>query len=255
MKWFKHDSDSNQDAKLRKLRIKHGMRGYGLYWYCLELIAHNVDEHNLTFELEHDAEILAHDTGMDSSVIEEMMRYMVSLGLFEAAEGRISCLKMLKRIDTSMTSSQKMRELITEAKSAVYSGFMQARMPSNHDHIMIESCGSHDGIMQEEKRRDKKNNKGDEYAADFLLFWSSWPIGYGAKGSKADAAKEWGKVKPRPDVQALIAAVTAQADEKAATRSSGAFAPDFKHVCRWLKSREWENDAPTLRAVSGEVYR
>jgi len=28
MKWFKHDSDANQDAKLKKLRLKYGAQGY-----------------------------------------------------------------------------------------------------------------------------------------------------------------------------------------------------------------------------------
>jgi hypothetical protein len=60
MRWFKHDADANADAKLKKVRIKYGMQGYGLYWYCLELIAGNVDVDNITFELEHDAEIIAH---------------------------------------------------------------------------------------------------------------------------------------------------------------------------------------------------
>jgi hypothetical protein len=55
MKWFKHDSDASNDAKLKKLRLKYGAQGYGIYWYCLELIARNVEKHNLTFELEHDA--------------------------------------------------------------------------------------------------------------------------------------------------------------------------------------------------------
>ena len=39
MKWIKHDTNANQDAKLKKLRMKYGLEGYGMYWYCLELIA------------------------------------------------------------------------------------------------------------------------------------------------------------------------------------------------------------------------
>ena len=37
MKWFKHDSNANTDAKLKRVRMKYGMQGYGLYWYCLEI--------------------------------------------------------------------------------------------------------------------------------------------------------------------------------------------------------------------------
>jgi hypothetical protein len=99
MKWFKHDSDAGNDAKLRKLRIKYGAQGYGIYWYCLELIARNVEKHNLTFELEHDAELIADDFKLSGELVQEMMTYMVNLGLFENTQGVITCLKMSTRTD------------------------------------------------------------------------------------------------------------------------------------------------------------
>lgn len=99
MKWFKHDSDAGNDAKLRKLRLKYGASGYGVYWYCLELIARNVDKHNLTFELEHDAILIADDFKLSGELVQEMMTYMVDLGLFENSHGVITCLKMSTRTD------------------------------------------------------------------------------------------------------------------------------------------------------------
>ncbi|MBL4853835.1 MAG: DUF4373 domain-containing protein, partial [Robiginitomaculum sp.] len=59
MKWFKHDSSASLDSKLKLVRLKYKMEGYGLYWYCLELIAADAEKHNLTFELEHDAELIS----------------------------------------------------------------------------------------------------------------------------------------------------------------------------------------------------
>ena len=47
------------DAKLKKLRLRYGLEGYGLYWYLLECIARTVEPHNLTYELEEDSELLA----------------------------------------------------------------------------------------------------------------------------------------------------------------------------------------------------
>lgn len=99
MKWFKHDSDAGNDAKLRKLRSKYGASGYGIFWYCLELIARNVDKNNLTFELEHDAELIADDFKLSRELVQEMMSYMVGLGLFENRDGIITCLKMSNRAD------------------------------------------------------------------------------------------------------------------------------------------------------------
>jgi len=99
LKWMKHDSNANADAKLKKLRLKYGMEGYGVYWLCLEYVAANVEKHNLTFELEHDAELIAADTGIHYELISEMMAYMVKLGLFENDRGVITCLKMATRTD------------------------------------------------------------------------------------------------------------------------------------------------------------
>lgn len=149
MKWFKHDSDANHDAKLTRVQMKYGMEGYGLYWYCIELIASCINENNLTFELEHDAEIIAHKTGIHYERVQEMMAYMVDLGLFENRNGNIACMKLLKRLDQSMTSNKHMRELISAAKE-------------NHDSIMTLP----DFVMQEESRGDKKRIKPPTEGAD-----------------------------------------------------------------------------------------
>lgn len=109
MKWFKHDSDAGNDAKLRKLRLKYGAQGYGIYWYCLELIARNVEKHNLTFELEHDAILIGDDFKLSGELVQEMMSYMVDLGLFENSHGVITCLKMSTRTDEY--TQQLMRDM------------------------------------------------------------------------------------------------------------------------------------------------
>ena len=142
MQWIKHDTNANQDAKLKRVRMKYGLEGYGLYWYCIELIAADVDQNNLTFELEHDAEIISFDTGIHVERVNEMMAYMVNVGLFESSGSAITCLKLLKRLDQSMTSNKKMREMITTAKD-------------NHDAVMTNP----DFVMQEEKRIEENRNK------------------------------------------------------------------------------------------------
>jgi hypothetical protein len=149
MKWFKHDSDAATDAKIKKLIRKHGANGYAVYFHCLELIAGDISETNITFELEHDAEIIADDlriTGDTSKsgvdIVNEIVAYIVALGLFECSANRIFCFKMLKRIDSSMLSANsKMRKLITDAKM-------------NCEKVMTKSCISHDQVMLEETRLD-----------------------------------------------------------------------------------------------------
>ena len=144
MKWIKHDTNANQDAKLKKLRMKYGLEGYGMYWYCLELIAADVDQNKLTFELEHDAEIIAFDTGIHYERVNEMMAYMVNLKLFESNNGVLSCLKLANRLDKSMTSNPVMRKMLGDIKV-------------NHDAVMTQSAKPmQDKTRLDENRIDKE---------------------------------------------------------------------------------------------------
>ena len=149
MQWYKHDTGASSDARIKKLIIKHGAVGYAIYFHCLELIAGSVSESNITFELEHDSEIIADNLKIKGSseqsgkdIVEEIMRDIINLGLFEEKEGHIFCFKLLKRLDTSMTSSPKLRSLIAEAKL-------------HHDKVMI----NHDEVMETHARKEKNRKE------------------------------------------------------------------------------------------------
>jgi len=116
MKWYKHDSDANMDARLQEVLLDFGLEGYGLYWYCLELITNKVTSENITFSLEHDARVISRNTGSSVQSVETMMRKFVSLGLFEDTDGTVTCLKLAKRLDKSMTNSPNMREFISNVR-------------------------------------------------------------------------------------------------------------------------------------------
>lgn len=154
MKWTKHDTDAHQDAKLQNVLLDYGLEGYGLYWYCIELIAGKVSVDNITFELEHDARILARNTGSTAQKIQEMMKYFVELGLFECSNNTITCMKLAKRLDKSMTGNPVMRKV-------------------------IETVKSHDSVMQDKNRLDKNrlDNKeplsGKPDSADVIKYLNS----------------------------------------------------------------------------------
>ena len=150
MQWIKHDTDANQDAKLQNVLLDYGLEGYGLYWYCIELIAGKVDANNITFELEHDARVIARNTGSTPQKVEEMMRYFVNIGLFENSNNTITCLKLAKRLTQSMTSNPQMREIIKNFKG--------------HDAVMIPSDEvMQDKIRLEEKRVDKPKKTASRF--------------------------------------------------------------------------------------------
>lgn len=154
MKWVKHDTDAHRDAKLRKLMLDYGMEGYGLYWYCIELIAGDVSADKYTFELEHDAEIISHDTGISITKVNEIMARMVDLQLFESDLGVITCLKIAKRLDSSMTSNPDMRKLISRLRD-----FGEEDSTKSHDPIMMESCKN----RLDKNRIEKKGAKSSRF--------------------------------------------------------------------------------------------
>lgn len=167
MKWVKHDTDANQDAKLQNVMLDYGLEGYGLYWYCIELIAGKVDKDNITFDLEHDARIIARNTGSTSKKVEEMMLYMVKIGLFENSAGVVTCLKLAKRLDKSMTSNAEMRGIIEGLRS--------------HDKVMTKS-----GKPMQDKIRIDKIEDNDRQANQALLengFNHLWSIFKKSKAS------------------------------------------------------------------------
>lgn len=159
MKWFKHDTTATTDSKIKKLILRHGAVGYAVYFHCLELIAGDITETKVTFELEHDAEIIAdnlkiHADGARSGaiIVEDIMRTIIELGLFEESNGHVFCLKMLKRLDASMTSNKSMRQLIAKAKNQSMEYVSIPQQCDNHDGVMTESGN----IMLEERRREEK---------------------------------------------------------------------------------------------------
>lgn len=126
MKWFKHDSNAHTDAKLKKLKHKYGIVGYGLYWYCIELIAGLVDKNNITFELEEDAELIALEWGLDQVKVQEIMAFMVNLKLFENNNGQITCLKLAKRLDDTNAKNHQIKNILSK---------LDKNLQNNHESV------------------------------------------------------------------------------------------------------------------------
>lgn len=113
MKWFKHDADASIDAKLQSLLLDYGAAAYGLYWYCLELIAQNVNVRNITFELDHDARVIARNLNLSVKEVNDMMTKMIDLGLFDlSSNNKIVCLKLAYQLDDTMRKSVSTQSII-----------------------------------------------------------------------------------------------------------------------------------------------
>lgn len=169
MKWFKHDSNANMDVKLKRLRKRYGAEGYGVYWLCLELIAGTVEKHNLTFELEYDAELIADELHMNQDHVQDIMGFMVDLGLFENDRGVITCLKMATRTDE-------------------YTQQLIKKTCQSHDKLPRVSRDTPESVPRvsesiEEKRIEEKDITS-EADVRFDLFWDLYPKKEGKKKAR-----------------------------------------------------------------------
>ena len=228
MKWFKHDSDANLDNKLQHLMIDYGLEGYGLYWYCLELIVNKVDANNINFDLKHDAKIIAKNTGSTEEKVSIMMSKMVELKLFEQykindIESVITCMRLAHRLDSSQTSNQNMRDIIKL--------------------INKKGTKSHDTIMLEEKRREKNYIVHSDTLDDFEKFYKAYP----RKVKKARAEKMW--LKHKPDIDVVLKALSKQLKEDFRFKNypqDKLKGDDFRPMpSSWLNDQEWLNEPQT----------
>lgn len=211
MKWFKHDSNANRDSKLQRVMLKYGMEGYGLYWFCLELIAQTVEKYNLTFELEHDAELIAAATQIHYERVQEMMADFVDWGLFEDRQGIIFCLKMAARTDEYTQQLIRTRDKGRKTPET---------LPINSEVI-------------EEKRIEQNRKKTFGQKNHFDLFWETYP----RKVKKREARDLWTRKKLDGKADLLIT------DVKTRLQKDDAWLNGFvPHPTTYLRGERWTDE-------------
>jgi hypothetical protein len=228
MEWFRHDSNANLDDKLQQVLLNYGLEGYGLYWYCIELIVNKVSATNITFELKHDARVIARNTGSTPQKVEEMMKHFVELGLFESnVNGLITCLKVAKRLSASATSNQYMRKIIHNINT--------------NNNLELQSCHRHDDVMKEEKRLEEKTTIKHE---GFDVFYKAYP----KKKSPGDAEKAWNSLKP--NLESVLSALEWQTKTEDWKKEAGQYIP---YPASYLRSRAWEDEKPVEQPKRNRV--
>lgn len=229
MEWFKHDANASLDDKLQMVLLDYGLEGYGLYWYCVELIVNKVSKDNITFQLKHDARIIARNTGSTLQKVEEMMKRFVELGLFENDGGTITCMKVAKRLVASATSNPTMRKMIHDVNE---NKVLAAPSQHRHDDVM------QDKIRREEKRTDKIRKEKPITQTSllddgFLEFWNLFPKKVGVSAAK----KSWEKLKP--PIDEVIAALKWKKTSEQWNRSNGQFIPN---PATYLNQGRWKDE-------------
>lgn len=159
MQWFKHMADMSEDTKVKRLIRRYGADGYALYVYIIERIVKNLDSDDPLPELEEQSVDIAHDFGIDTARVEEIMWYCIEQGLFEQDEvtGRIVSHKVYKFIDKAMTSNAQIREMIERYKE-------QHQQSSATISERQDTVSNHQPRL-EETRREEKRGEGETHGS------------------------------------------------------------------------------------------
>lgn len=73
--YFSHDSNARNDIKIMKLRRKHGMAGYGVYWCIIEILR-DTSDYKLS---EQDIDDIAFQLGESNELVSSVVN---DFGLF-----------------------------------------------------------------------------------------------------------------------------------------------------------------------------
>ena len=140
------------------------------------------------------------------------MRRMVELDLFSQSQGRIQCLKLGTRFESSSTSNQLTRDVIRQLKE--------------------KSCRSHDGDMTDKIRIEEKRIEESKHLTNFNTFYSKYPN----KVKRSNAEKAW--LKHKPDIDIVMKALEYQLSNDRRFKDAQ-FIP---HPTTWINGKEWENE-------------
>jgi hypothetical protein len=212
------------DEKLQEVLLDYGLEGYGLYWYCIELIVGKTSVDDITFEIKHDARVIARNTGSTPQRVEEMMKRFITLGLFENQDGKITCLKVAKRLMSSATSNIQMRNLIQNIKV-------------RHDGVMTASDKIRSDKIRLDKIRLDKLLRSNDQDDGFEEFWNCYP----KKVGKEAARKSWEKYKSNFSLTSVLRALQWRIESDQWRRNDGQFIPN---PATYLNQGRWQDQQP-----------
>lgn len=218
---------------MQSVMLDYGLEGYGLYWYCIELIAQRVNGDNLTFELEHDARIIARNTGSTPQKVEQMMTTFINLGLLNADNGHVFCLKLASRCDDFTAKAVRRKGIKTIKNQSV------GVSPILSDKVHLEE--------EEEVRSKKKEEDKSKDIEQSALLETGFNIFYSAglvKKSKVQAFKKFKALVKQMNADPVEFGNLVAIDVKNRIAKQQ-FGIDKLHPSTYLNNQRWDDEHET----------
>ena len=220
--YFSHDYNARSDEKIKKLLVKHGVLGYGVYWAIIEDLYQNANA------MRTDYECIAYELRVDESCIKSIIN---DFDLFEIDNDVFGSLSVQRRLDERDKKSKKARE------SALY----RWSKKNENANAMRTQCDSN--AIKESKGKEKKvkESKGK----DLKSLFEEFRILY--KGTKKGLDTEYNNLlKKHKDYKEIIPllknAVLKEIEHKESLISKSLFCPEWKNLTTWINNRCWEQE-------------
>lgn len=142
--YFSHDFSSSSDPKVVKMMSKHGMKGYGIYWRLIEMLAQETER----WFLPKDYEVLAYEMRTQCECIKSVVQ---DFGLFEFDDKNLWNKRLDRHFDERAEKSDKAR------KSAEIRWKRQEKREAKNANALRPQSDSN--AIKERKGKEKKTTK------------------------------------------------------------------------------------------------
>lgn len=163
--YFSHDYGARNDIKLKKLFIKHGHEGKGIYWDLIEMLYENKGYLN-----QSDIPTIAYDLRVEENIIKSIID---NFGLFiRKSDGSFTSSGVLKRLEERERISQTRSKAANSRWNKNSDMQMHSKSNANgmqmHSNCTENECKSNAIKENKIKENKKKENIKGSTARDFL---------------------------------------------------------------------------------------
>ena len=246
IKFFNHETNARNDAKLVRLLMNQGVCGIGIYWCIVEML-YQADGRLMLSECDRIAFELRTDSESIASVIN-------NYGLFDVSDGIITCKNATCQIEKILANSQKASESAKArwANNADNKQDMRTQCERNANALQPQCEGNANNNNNKNNKSNKKKNNNTFGSAQNFSFKKSL-LDNGADEKLAD---DWMKVRKELKATNTETALDSFLNE---VKKSGHTINEVLKVCiekSWKGFKaswkvEWDNKQPA--ADSNEI--
>ncbi len=148
--YFSHDYNSRSDNKIKRMMIKWGYQGYGVFWALVEDLYQNANA------LPTDYDFIANDLRVDTKMIQSIIN---DFGLFIVENETFSSLSVQRRLEEMIEKSAKARQ----SAFARWNKDNANALPTQSDSNAINK-----EIKKEKKEKNNKEINSETFFSYFL---------------------------------------------------------------------------------------